>query len=222
MLIQNWMSSKVITATADSSMHKISKQMKDFSIRRVPVIDSNNKVIGIISDRDIRDASPSKATTLNMHELSYLLSEIKAKDIMTQSPVTVRDTDTVEQVALLMLESKLTGLPVVDEENTLVGIITEHDMFKVLVEISGARQGGIRFTIEISNDAGSIPPVLEMIKQHNARLISMLSGSEISASSRHLFMRIRPLTEEQESSLKNALTKDYKLLTWACDYKKEL
>lgn len=222
MLIQDWMTKKVITATEDSSMLKISKQMKDFGIRRVPIINENNKVIGIVSDRDIKEASPSKATTLDMHELTYLLSEIKAKDIMTRNPVTVYHTDTVEQVALHMLEKKLTAFPVVDEENHLVGIITEHDIFKVLVEISGAKQGGIHFAIEISNDPGSIPPVLDTIRENHGRIISMLSSSEMTASTRHLYMRIRPLTSQQETLLKNALNKEYTILHWACDYKKEL
>ena len=92
MLIREWMTKDVITVTPDTSMLKASKLMKDHNIRRLPVLDGKH-VVGIVSDRDIRAASPSKATTLDMHELYYLLSEVKVKDIMTSDPVTVYDTD---------------------------------------------------------------------------------------------------------------------------------
>ena len=95
MLIREWMTKDVITVTPDTSMLKASKLMKDHNIRRLPVLDGKH-VVGIVSDRDIRAASPSKATTLDMHELYYLLSEVKVKDIMTSDPVTVYDTDAVD------------------------------------------------------------------------------------------------------------------------------
>ena len=101
MLIREWMTKDVITVTPDTSMLKASKLMKDHNIRRLPVLDGKH-VVGIVSDRDIRAASPSKATTLDMHELYYLLSEVKVKDIMTSDPVTVYDTDAVDAAALLM------------------------------------------------------------------------------------------------------------------------
>ena len=100
MLIREWMTKDVITVTPDTSMLKASKLMKDHNIRRLPVLDGKH-VVGIVSDRDIRAASPSKATTLDMHELYYLLSEVKVKDIMTSDPVTVYDTDAVDAAALL-------------------------------------------------------------------------------------------------------------------------
>lgn len=119
MLIREWMTTAVISAKEDASMLKVSKLMKEHGIKRVPVVDDEMKLIGIVSDRDIKEASPSKATTLDIHELSYLLSELKIKDIMTKEPVSVSPMDTIEQVALIMLEKKLTGLPVVDWEKSL-------------------------------------------------------------------------------------------------------
>ena len=110
MLIREWMTKDVITVTPDTSMLKASKLMKDHNIRRLPVLDWK-RVVGIVSDRDIRAASPSKATTLDMHELYYLLSEVKVKDIMTSDPVTVYDTDAVDAAALLMENKGIGGLP---------------------------------------------------------------------------------------------------------------
>ena len=142
MLIREWMTKDVITVTPDTSMLKASKLMKDHNIRRLPVLDGK-RVVGIVSDRDIRAASPSKATTLDMHELYYLLSEVKVKDIMTSDPVTVYDTDAVDAAALLMENKGIGGLPVVDGSGELVGIITDHDIFRVLVDFCGASKGGL-------------------------------------------------------------------------------
>jgi acetoin utilization protein AcuB len=95
MLLKNWMTREIITVTPETSMMKASKILKDQNIHRLPVVEENGKLVGIVSDRDIKDASPSKATTLDVHELYYLLSEIKIKDIMTRNPHTINEEATV-------------------------------------------------------------------------------------------------------------------------------
>ena len=137
MLIQNWMTTEVITVTPETSLLKIGKLMRDNNVRRLPVLDGKGRhVVGIISDRDVRDASPSKATTLDMYEMHYLLAELRAKDIMTPRPFTVKPTDTVEKAAMMMLDNKFGGLPVVEESGRLAGIISDQDVFKALVSIT--------------------------------------------------------------------------------------
>ena len=112
MPVQNWMTTDVVSVTPETSLLKVGKLMRDHHIRRLPVLDDAGRVVGIISDRDVRDASPSKATTLDMYEMHYLLAELKVKNIMTPNPLTVKPSDTVEQAALLMLDHKVGGLPV--------------------------------------------------------------------------------------------------------------
>ena len=158
MLIREWMTKDVITVTPDTSMLKASKLMKDHNIRRLPVLDGKH-VVGIVSDRDIRAASPSKATTLDMHELYYLLSEVKVKDIMTSDPVTVYDTDAVDAAALLMENKGIGGLPVVDGSGELVGIITDHDIFRVLVDFCGASKGGLQLAFMLPDKPGVLTPI---------------------------------------------------------------
>ena len=155
----------VITVTPDTSMLKASKLMKDHNIRRLPVLDGKH-VVGIVSDRDIRAASPSKATTLDMHELYYLLSEVKVKDIMTSDPVTVYDTDAVDAAALLMENKGIGGLPVVDGSGELVGIITDHDIFRVLVDFCGASKGGLQLAFMLPDKPGVLTPIFEAISQN--------------------------------------------------------
>ena len=175
MLIREWMTKDVITVTPDTSMLKASKLMKDHNIRRLPVLDGKH-VVGIVSDRDIRAASPSKATTLDMHELYYLLSEVKVKDIMTSDPVTVYDTDAVDAAALLMENKGIGGLPVVDGSGELVGIITDHDIFRVLVDFCGASKGGLQLAFMLPDKPGVLTPIFEAISQNGGNVLSVLTS----------------------------------------------
>ncbi|MGV7004110.1 CBS and ACT domain-containing protein [Desulfovibrio sp. QI0442] len=192
MPVQNWMTTDVVSVGPDTSLLKVGKLMKDHHIRRIPVVDENGQVIGIISDRDVRDASPSKATTLDMYEMHYLLAELKAKNIMTAKPITVKPTDTVEQAALIMLDNKVGGLPVVNDSGKLVGIISDHDVFKALVDITGARLGGLQFAIELPDQPGTARPLFDLLRAHNARLLSVLTVSNDDGN-RQLFIRVRDL-----------------------------
>ena len=212
MPVKNWMTTDVVSVGPDTSLLKVGKLMKDHHIRRIPVVDEQGQVIGIISDRDVRDASPSKATTLDMYEMHYLLAELKAKNIMTAKPITVKPTDTVEQAALIMLDNKVGGLPVVDDSGKLVGIISDHDVFKALVDITGARMGGLQFAIELPDQPGTARPLFDLLRAHNARLLSVLTVSNADGN-RQLFIRVRDLENSKaEQELMDGVGKLGKVL----------
>ena len=159
--------------------------------------------MGIISDRDVKGASPSKATALEVHEMQYLLAELKAKDIMTAKPVTIKPWDSVEQAAIIMMDKKFGGLPVVSEDNKLVGIITDQDIFKLLINITGARVEGMQFAFELPDTPGSMRVIFDTMRKHNARIISVLS-SYMEDNKRQIYVRIRSM----EESAVEALVKD--------------
>lgn len=206
MLIREWMSTNIITASLDTSMLKISRQMKEADIKRVPIVDEKGHVVGIVSDKDIKSASPSKATTLDIHELHYLLSELKAKDVMSPHTAFVRENDTIEQVALLMQEKRLTGMPVLDDNDKIVGMITEHDIFKVLVEITGAKKGGMQLAISLSDAPGTLQPILALLRENGGRITSILTGKQTDNGAMHnIYIRVRPTEEEVEKHLIKAL-----------------
>ncbi|RQD66747.1 CBS and ACT domain-containing protein [Desulfonatronovibrio magnus] len=218
MLIKDWMSSEVTTVTKDTSMLKASKIFKDNNFRRLPVVDDSGKLVGIVTDRDIKDASPSKATTLDVHELYYLLSEIKIKDIMTPSPFTINVGDSLEKAAIRMLEKKVEGLPVVDEKGEVVGIITETDIFKALVNITGAYQGGLKIGIKLSSQPGTLKPLLDVLRSHNARVISILtSHDQADQGFRHVYMRIHDMDRSEENALKSQIELKFDTLFWLRD-----
>ncbi|TVQ95929.1 MAG: CBS domain-containing protein [Desulfovibrionales bacterium] len=217
MLISDWMTSEVISVEPDISMMKVSKIMKEKRIRRIPVVDGGKKLVGIVTDRDIKEASPSKATTLDIHELYYLLSEIKVKDIMTKKPFTVLPEETIERAALVMMEKRVGGLPVVDAQGAVVGIITESDIFKVLIAITGAHFGGVLLAFKLPNTEGSLKEVLEVLREQQARIISILTsyGHQEEEGYRQVYVRIQDVEKDVLDTLLEKLKSHFHLLYWA-------
>ncbi len=134
MQVSERMTQPVITALPDMPMQEAFNLMREKGIRRLPVVDRQGRLRGIVSDRDLLHASPSDATSLSVWELNYLLSRITLKDVMTESVITLEGDTPVEEAARLMVEKKIHGLPVMDGDD-VVGIITETDLFQVLVEL---------------------------------------------------------------------------------------
>ncbi|SDK44103.1 acetoin utilization protein AcuB [Maridesulfovibrio ferrireducens] len=218
MLVKNWMTKDVITLTPERSMMKAAKLMKDKEISRLPIVDDEGVLVGIVSDRDIKEASPSKATTLDMHELYYLLSEIKLKDIMSRKVLTVSIEDTVEKAAVVLDENKIGGIPVVDAENKCVGIITNTDVFRVLINITGVLHGGVQMGLALSNKAGSLSLVIDFLKENKARVMSVLTSYEPNQeNTRQVFIRIMDMEKAELNKLREGIDKNFNLLYWVRD-----
>jgi len=179
MFVQMWMSTDVITIDAETQILEARDAMKQNKVRRLPVL-NKGKLVGIVTQGDIQEAGPSDATSLSIWELNYLLARTKVSDIMTpeEDLVNVSPNDSVEQVALLMREKKVGGLPVLDEDENLVGIITESDIFSILLSVMGVRQGGSRITLALEDQPGRLSEVLEVIKQHETNVLSLVTCEE--------------------------------------------
>lgn len=208
MLVKLWMSKDVITVSKDSPMMKASIIMKERKVRCLPVVDKKGKLMGIITDDDIRDASPSKATSLDVYELNYLLATIKVESIMARDLVFVRPDETVEFAAILMLENKISALPVIDDKDALVGIITQTDVFKCLIHITGAYTGGVQIALSLEDRPGSIKEAADVIRSYGGRIVSILSTRETAEEGRRdVYIRaaavppdeVRELVAEMES-----------------------
>jgi acetoin utilization protein AcuB len=198
MLVQGWMTTDVITVDEESSMMKASIIMKEKKIRCLPVVNATGELVGIVSDRDIRDAAPSKATTLDVYELNYLLSSIKIKDLMTTNLVYVRPDETVEFAAILMLENKISSLPVISSTGALIGIITQTDIFKVLINIAGVYTGGIQFAFSLEDRPGSLREAADVIRSYGGRIVSILSTRETAEEGRrNVYIRSSPLPDDK-------------------------
>ncbi len=196
MLVKDWMTKDPITITDDTSMMKAIHLMKQNRFRRLPVM-HEGRLVGIVSDRDLKEASPSKATTLDVHELYYLLAELLVKDIMTRDPITVHPDDTVEHAAQLMLENTISGLPVVDEKGNVVGIITQSDVFRAFMHITGILQGGVQFALRLEDRPGLIKEVVDLLRARGARFVSLLTSYTTSEEGyRDVYIRVKNLTPE--------------------------
>ena len=212
MLVKGWMTSDVMTIDEDTSMMKASQIMKENNVRRLPVM-HKGKLVGMVTDRDIKEASPSKATTLDVHELYYLLSELKVKDIMSKNIITIGPEDTVEKAAVIMLEHRISGLPVVNDKGKLVGIITQGDIFKVLVSLTGVYRGGIQFAFNLEDRPGSIKEVGDMIRKHGGRMVSILTSYDMcDEGCRHVYIRIKDIPDDKLKALTEDLDKNFIML----------
>jgi acetoin utilization protein AcuB len=212
MLVENWMNRNVVTVEAEDTMLDAMKIMKERNIRRLPVL-RKGKLVGIITDRDLKKASPSEATTLEAHELLYLTAKIKVEEIMTRNPVTVPFNYTVEEAAEILLERKISGLPVVDNEGNVVGTITQTDLFRVLISVTGFGKEGIQFAFSLEDRPGSIKEVADIIRKYKGRMASILSSFERAPEGfRTVYIRAYNLDRERLPDLKKELKGAAKLL----------
>lgn len=131
-LIKDWMTRNVITVTPETTLPTAHKLMDEHKVRRLPVI-KNGRLLGIITRGDVRGAEPSQATSLSIWELNYLLANLQIVEIMTPDPITVSLEATISEAAQIMLANKISGLPVRDGSGDVVGIITESDIFRLVV-----------------------------------------------------------------------------------------
>jgi acetoin utilization protein AcuB len=222
MIVKDWMTKNPITVDPETSMMRASKILKEHNIRRLPVVDGG-KLVGIVSDRDIKEASPSKATTLDVHELYYLLSEVKIRDIMTKNPITVNENETILKCAAIMQEKKISGLPVLDDAGALVGIVSETEVYKVLLSITGVHHGGIQFGVVLRDERGTLKEVLDILRAHKARVISILTSYDnVEAGHRNVYIRIHDMEKAVLNELKAELEKQHSLSFWVRDNIKPL
>ena len=205
MLVKNWMSKNVITIDANDTMQDALTLLREHSIRMLPVM-KKNRLVGIVTDRDLKKASASDATLLDVHELLYLLTKIKVKDIMTKDPITLPPDYTVEETARVLLENKISGAPVLDQSGKVIGTITQTDLFKVLISLTGIGNGGIQFGFQVEDRPGSIREVADIIREFGGRMVSILTSYDrVPDGYRRVYIRMRNIERSRLQKLKDSL-----------------
>lgn len=174
MLVRNWMTPDVITIDEGASMQDAIGKLKENRIRMLPVL-KDGKLSGVVTDRDLKRASASDATSLDIHELLYLIKRIKVADIMVKTVVSVPEDFTMEEAAATMLQHKISGAPVLADDGRLVGIITQSDLFKVLISLTGMEARGIQICLQIKDQPGSIKTFADIIRKHQGKIVSILT-----------------------------------------------
>ena len=190
MLVEKWMTRTPVTIEESDSLSMAMHVLKEKKIRRLPVL-RKGKLVGIVTDRDLKAASPSEATSLDIWELHFLLGKLKIKDVMSKKLITITPKDTIEKAAMVMMERRIGGLPVVDESGALIGILTEDDVFRALVEVTGANLKKTRVSLLIPDEAGTIRTVADICRKGGGKIISILTSyTKVPAGMRELIMRI--------------------------------
>jgi len=212
MLVKDWMSKTVITIDVKDSMEDAINSLKEYHIPMLPVM-KKGELVGIVTDRDLKRASPSDTTTLEVHELLFLISKIKVRNIMTKDPITVPSDFTVEEAAEVFLRKGISGAPVVDQEGQIVGTITKEDLFRVLISLTGVGRRGIQFAFQIEDHPGTIRELTDIIRQYGGRMVSILSTYEgMPTGSRKVFIRMLGVEREKLPQLEDDLREKATLL----------
>ena len=212
MLVKYWMSKPVITLDENDSMDKAIKLLKQHKISMLPIM-KKGSLVGIVTDRDIKRASASDATCLEIHELLYLISTIKVKEIMTKDPITVPYNYTVEETAQVLLKHNISGVPVIDHEGDMVGTITQTDIFKAIISLTGVDRRGVQFGFEVEDQPGSIKVLTDIIRQYGGRMVSVLTSYDMAEEGfRRVYIRIYGIDRFKLNRLMEELNEKAKIL----------
>jgi acetoin utilization protein AcuB len=195
MFVGERMSRPVICVSPEDPINEVLAMFRNEHIRRAPVM-KDGKLAGIVSERDLLNASPSSATTLSVWEMNYLISKVKVKNVMSKKVITV-DADTpIEEAARIMADKKIGGLPVVSSDK-VVGVITETDLFKILLELMGARQKAIRVTATVPDRPGELAKITQAIASNGGDFISFGMFSGPDANSRVVTFKVQGIKKEK-------------------------
>ena len=193
MLVGQRMKHPVITVSPDLSVLDAVDLMRREHIRRAPVV-HDGKLVGIVSEKDLLNASPSSATLLSVWEVNYLVSKIKVKEVMTKQVLSTSEDTPVEEAARIMVDNKVGGLPVM-RAGKVVGIITETDVFKIMLEMMGARQKGVRISVLVPNIAGEIAHLSQAIFSAGGNIIALGTFAGEDPSNAALTFKVAGLEE---------------------------
>ncbi len=201
-----------ITISPDASFFEARNLIQEKGVRHLPVVDKNNNIIGIVTDRDIRKVGPSEATLLSVQEINYLLGKLKVSNFMTPKNklITITPDTLIEEAVQLMHDHKIGCLPVV-ENDKLYGIFTETDALNHFVDIFGLKEKGTRLSIALEDKPGSMLGILEIIKKHNINIISIVTPSFMVEGKRIAAFRIR--TEEYKDLVADLEKAGYDVLS---------
>jgi acetoin utilization protein AcuB len=199
MLVGKRMSHPVISVSPDTPISEALNLMKEESIQRMPVI-KNGRLIGIVADTDLLNAAPSPATSLSMWELNYLLSKITVKDVMSKNVRTVTEDTPIEEAARVMGDNQIGGLPVIRGDE-VVGMITETDLFKIFLELMGAREPGVRVAALVPEKPGELAALTQAISDAGGNFISLGTFEGESSSNRMLTFKVAGLSKEKVQEL---------------------
>lgn len=195
MLVADRMSFPVLTVSPELPVQDALAQMRKERVSRYPVVDKHGKMVGIVSEDDILNASPSEATSLSVWEINYLVSKITIERVMTRKVITIRADDTLEEAARLMADNRIGGLPVV-KDGALAGIITQTDLFRTFLEMLGGRESGIRVTAVMNDKPGMLHQLTQAIDEAGGNIIALSTFGRTSTGDGFVTIKLNGLDQD--------------------------
>jgi acetoin utilization protein AcuB len=165
-------------------------------VRRLPVLDKHGKLCGIVSEKDLLYASPSPATSLSVWEIHYLIAKIKVSELMTKKVITVCEDCPIEEAARVMVDNKIGGVPVM-RGDTMVGIVTETDLFKIFLELLGAREQGTRFTLLVPEKKGMLAAMTDKVTEMGGNIVALGTFLGEDPTNRLITMKVQDVDKEE-------------------------
>ncbi len=205
MLIQELMTPNPVVVSPDASVPDALSLMREKKIRRLPVLDKSDRLVGIVSDKDLLYASPSPATSLSVFEINSLLAKITVASVMTKKVTTISGNLPVEDAARIMADQKIGGLPVM-EGNRLVGIVTETDLFRALLQLLGGRRSGVRVKVQVPGAKGTFARVASTVSAAGGDIVG-LGVIEVPGAADSLWNMTLKVQDVSLESLASALKK---------------
>lgn len=204
MFVKDCMSTTPISITPTTPILEALNTMKKNKIRQLPVVE-NNRLVGLVTERELLTVTPSPATTLSIYEMNYLLAKMVVKEVMVKNPVTVEPSSNIEDAALIMRDKKLGSL-LVTENGKLVGIITQTDVFDKLISMFGLRKAGTRLVIETDDRVGALADIVDEVRNLGLNLVGVAIGDK---SDRKVQIMLRISTADPGPLVKNIKEKGF-------------
>ena len=205
MFVRDRMSSPAVTIGVNTAFPDALGLMREHRFRRLPVVNRQGKLVGIVSERDLLHAAPSAATSLSMWEMQYMLAKLHVRDIMTAEVITTTPDTPIEDAAGLMVEHRIGGLPVVSGRGEVVGIITETDIFRTFVEMFAGGRAGVRLALSVPEQKGVLLELCEAIDDLGGRIVSIGSFDGRQSDEQGLVIKVQDVEGGQLVSTLDAL-----------------
>lgn len=206
MLVGERMSHPIISISPDMPIHDTLNLFKREHIRRAPVI-KNGKLVGIVSDIDLLNASPSPVSTLSVWEMNYMLSKITVSEVMTKNVLTVTEDTPIEEAARIMADNKIGGLPVM-RDGYVVGIITETDLFKIFLELMGAREQGVRVTALVEDKPGQLAQITKSLAEAGGNFVAFGQFTGEDPSTKLITFKVSGLNKDLVKKIIGPIAKE--------------
>lgn len=195
MLVGERMTRPVLSVSPDTPIQEALARMRKERVSRYPVIDKKGKLVGIVSEDDLLHASPSDVTSLSVWEINYLLSKITVERVMTTEVITVSEDMPLEEAARIMADHRVGGLPVTKGQ-AVVGMITQTDVFKLFLEMLGARESGLRVTALVREVPGGLHHLTQAIDEAGGNIIALSTFAGESTEDREVTLKVDQINEK--------------------------